>query len=155
MMKAVQNGILRSSFLSSPCNEVARVLLMMGLWGRWWGGRGLGGQQAVRAWRSLGSWLLGGRPRIGRARTAFIDLCVKLGRTLKVNTVEHLQRDHSQTLTGEITTTYNSLFQNMHSETDRTDSWKGPPTHTSTQIYFRINDCMFPIALKKKQKEAW
>lgn len=104
-----KNGILRSSFLSTPFSKGARGLLMMGLRGRWWWGGGLGGlggQQAVCAWRSLGSRLLGGGPRIRgvQARAAFINLCVQLGRTLEVNTVEHLKRDQ----TGEITTTCNS-----------------------------------------------
>lgn len=75
----------------------ATGLLKMGLRGRGRGG-GLGGQQAVRARRSLGSRLLGGGPRIGgvQARAAFINLRVQLSRALEVNTVEHLKRNHTQ-----------------------------------------------------------
>lgn len=73
-----------------------RELLMVGLWGG--GGRRrrrLGGQQAVCAWRSLGSLLRVGRRRVVwiQNRTSFCDLYVQLGGALEVDAVENLRTD--------------------------------------------------------------
>lgn len=95
-------GCAKMAFGGLPSRT--RRLLVMGQWG--WGGGGgvLGGQQAVAAWRSLRSELLGGAPAISgvqvrgvQARAALTHLGVQLCWTLKVDAVEDLKRGQRNT----------------------------------------------------------
>lgn len=90
--KAVQNGVRWRQPCSWWGGSVHGWCLVVGLRGRRRGGRGRGGQQAVRARGALRSRLLGGVAWVGgvQARTAFCHLRFQLGRTLKVDAVEHL-----------------------------------------------------------------